>query len=231
MTEGDSAAAADTRDQARARTSARRDRPLRIGLTGPIGCGKTTIAGWLREAGGATVDADALAREVTRPGSPAVEAIRARFGDEVILPDASLDRRALAGIVFADSHALADLESIVHPAVRRRLEEAVAEAESAGAPFVVVEAIKLVEAGYASRCDEVWLIECDAGTQRDRLAERGFDPADAERRLTAQGPDLAERLAAAATRRISTDRPREETRRGVLAALREAIGARASAGS
>ncbi|MDQ3871547.1 MAG: dephospho-CoA kinase, partial [Chloroflexota bacterium] len=90
---------------------------------------------------------------------------------------------------------------------------------------------KLVEAGYASRCDEVWLIECDAGTQRDRLAERGFDPADAERRLTAQGPDLAERLAAAATRRISTDRPREETRRGVLAALREAIGARASAGS
>lgn len=202
-----------------------RQRPLRIGLTGPIGCGKTTIAGWLRDAGGAIVDADALARAVTARGEPALEAVRARFGDRVILPDGSLDRRALAEIVFGDSAALRELEAIVHPAVRRRLEAAVAEAEAAGAPFVVVEAIKLVEAGYASTCDEVWLVECRAQTQRERLAGRGVDQADAERRVATQGADLAERLAPAATRRISTERSAEETRRVVLAALREAIAA------
>jgi dephospho-CoA kinase len=202
-----------------------RDRPLLIGLTGPIGCGKTTVAAWLREAGGAVIDADELARLVTAPGEPALAAIRARFGPTVFKADGSLDRRALADVVFADPRALRDLESIVHPAVRRRLEAAVAEAEAVDAPFVVVEAIKLVEVGYASQCDEVWLIECRAGTQRQRLAARGVDPADADRRLTAQGPDLADRLASAATRRISTDGSVAETRAAVLDSLREAIGA------
>ena len=199
------------------------DGPLLIGLTGPIGCGKSTVAGWLRAEGGTVVDADEIAREVTARGQPALAAIRERFGNSVVLADGSLDRTALASIVFRDPDALRDLERIVHPAVRRRIERAVAEAATAAARFVVVEAIKLVEGGYADVCDEVWLIECSAAAQRSRLADRGIPSEDAERRLAAQGPDLADRLAPAATRRITTDGSPEETRALVGQALAEAL--------
>jgi dephospho-CoA kinase len=155
---------------------------VRIGLTGPLGCGKSTIARWLADAGGTIVDADALARETTAPGQPTLDGIRRRFGDEVFDEDGALDRAALARIVFADPDALRDLEGIVHPEVRKLIEAAVARAETAEAPFVVIEAIKLVEAGYAEECDEVWLVACRPETQRDRLWGRGFDEDDLERR-------------------------------------------------
>jgi dephospho-CoA kinase len=200
-------------------------RPLRIGLTGPIGCGKSTIASWLREAGGVTIDADELARAVTDRHEPILPRIRARFGEGVFLPDGSVDRGALATIVFEDPAALRDLEAIVHPAVRRRIEEAVARAENSNAPFIAVEAIKLVEAGYAGECDEVWLIECAPAEQAERLRSRGVGADDAARRIAAQGDDLAERLAGSATRRISTNGSREETRSAVESALGEAIAA------
>jgi dephospho-CoA kinase len=196
---------------------------VRIGLTGPIGCGKTTIASWLRAMGGVTIDADELARAITDRGEPTLPQIRARFGDSVFLPDGSVDRAALAGIVFQDAAALRDLEAIVHPAVRRRIDEAVMAAERQGAPFVAVEAIKLVEAGYANECDEVWLVECAPAAQAERLRARGVPSSDAARRISAQGDDLAERLAVSATRRISTDGPPSETRAAVESALREAL--------
>jgi dephospho-CoA kinase len=184
-------------------------RALRIGLTGPIGCGKSTVAGWLAVRGALVVDADAVARAVTAPGEPAHDAILAHFGDAVLGPDGALDRAALARLVFADAGALRDLEEIVHPAVRPRILAALEAADRAGAPAVVVEAIKLVEGGLAMLCDEVWLIVCEPEAQRARLAARGMAPADAERRIAAQG-DLVERLRARATRVLATDGPPRE---------------------
>jgi dephospho-CoA kinase len=199
-------------------------RAFRIGLTGPIGCGKSTIASWLRDMGGVTVDADEIARVVTERGEPTLPLIRARFGEGVFRQDGSLDRAALADVVFQDSAALRDLEAIVHPAVRLRIEAAVAEADSSGAPFVAIEAIKLVEAGYARECDEVWLVECSPADQAARLQARGAPPADAARRIAAQGEDLSERLAAVASRRIATHGSPGETRSAVESALDDALG-------
>ncbi len=199
---------------------------LRVGLTGPIGCGKSTIAAALAERGGVVIDADELARGVTLPGSPALAAIEERFGGGVLAPDGSLDRAALARIVFSDPSALRDLEAIVHPAVRPLIEHAVARAESGGAPFVVVEAIKLVEAGYATRCDEVWLVTCTPEEQRARLAERGFPPDEIERRMASQGADLVERLRPHATRVIAASGTFEATVRRATEALDEAFRVR-----
>ena len=178
-------------------------RAVRIGLTGPIGCGKSTVAGWLAARGAVAIDADAVARAVTAPGQPAHDAILARFGDAVRAPDGRLDRAALGRIVFADPAALRDLEAIVHPAVRPRILATIAAAEAAGAPAVVIEAIKLVEGGLAALCDEVWLVTCTADEQRARLAGRGVAPDDAARRIVAQA-DIAARHAPAATRILDT---------------------------
>ncbi len=202
---------------------------VRIGLTGPIGCGKSTVAGWLAEEGAAVVDADALAREVVEPGQQAFEAVVRRFGPGVVGPDGSLDRAELGRIVFADPAALADLEAIVHPAVRPRLVEAVATTERAAAPAVVIEAIKLVEAGYARECDEVWLVDCPPAVALARLVGRGMLPDDARQRIAAQGPDLVGRLGSALAgtrwRRLDTSGSPDATREAVRAAFREAVGA------
>jgi len=201
-------------------------RPFVVGLTGPIGCGKSTVASWLGELGGAVIDADALAREVTAPGQPALNAIRDRFGDGVFESSGALDREALGAIVFPDAAALRDLEAIIHPGVRKLVEERFERATRDGDPFVVVEAIKLVEGGLAERCDEVWLIECSERAQRERLTTRGLDPADIERRLSAQGSDLAERLAPHATRRLDTSGTRKDVRERVEDALADVLAPR-----
>ncbi len=204
-------------------------RPPIIGLTGPIGCGKSTVGRMLAELGGSVIDADDLARRATGKGVPALSAIRQRFGDDVFAADGSLDRAALAAVVFDDREALADLERIVHPEVRRLVNAELERAAAEEAPFVAVEAIKLVEGGLAERCDEVWLIECDPATQRQRLAQRGSTPDDVERRLAAQGPDLAERLAVtlgernARTRRLSTEGSLADVRASVEDALADLL--------
>ena len=200
-------------------------RPLRIGLTGPIGCGKSTVGRRLAEHGAAVIDADELARAVTAPGEPTLAAIRARFGDGIFASDGALDRAALAAVVFADEAAVRDLEAIVHPAVRVRLSAAVAGAAAAGATVIAIEAIKLVEGGLATICDEVWLVACERATQRARLAARGAAGDDIERRITAQG-DLASRLTSVATRVLRTDGPLEATLAAVDAALAEALARR-----
>lgn len=197
--------------------------PFVIGITGPIGCGKSTVAGVLRELGGTLIDADVMARESTAPGEPTLGPIRQRFGDGVFAGDGSLDRAGLATVVFSDPAALRDLESIVHPQVRRRVLERLERATSSTDPFVVIEAIKLVEGGLADRCDEVWLVECSAAEQRQRLLDRGLAPEDLERRIHAQGPDLVARLAARATRRVSTSGTLAETRDRVEDALADAL--------
>jgi dephospho-CoA kinase len=209
----------------RSRTGAAR-RALRIGLTGPIGCGKSTVTGWLAARGAVVIDADAVARAATAPGEPAHDAILARFGDAVRGADGALDRAALARLVFADPASLSDLEVIVHPTVRPRILAEIEAADRAGAPVVVVEAIKLVEGGLAALCDEVWLVTCDPEAQRARLAGRGMAPADAERRIAAQG-DLLERLRPHATRLLATDGALGEVEARAAALLAEALAGRA----
>jgi len=207
-------------------TAAARTRALRIGLTGPIGCGKSTVAAWLAAAGAAVVDADVVAREVTEPGEPALAAILEAFGPTIRRPDGSLDRAALAAIVFSDADALRRLEAIVHPAVRSRLLARVEAAEAAGAEAVAIEAIRLVEGGLAELCDEVWLVTCKSADQRARLAGRGEDAADTERRIAAQA-GLAERLAPVASRVLDTSGDRARARDDALNAFSEAMGHRA----
>jgi dephospho-CoA kinase len=195
---------------------------VRIGVTGPIGCGKSTVAGWLRDLGAVVVDADAIARTVTAPGEPALAAVLERFGGTYGRPDGTLDRAALGRLVFSDSAALRDLEAIVHPAVRPRIEAAVAAATDGGAAAVVVEAIKLVEAGYGDECDEIWLVTCDPDAQRQRLVGRGLPADDADQRIAAQA-DSAARLAPRATRIIDTSADKATTRRRVAEAWAAAM--------
>ena len=198
------------------------DRPLRIGLTGPIGCGKSTVARMLAAREALLIDADTLARAVTEPGEPALPAIAQRFGHELLRADGSLDRAALGRIVFADPDALRDLEGIVHPAVRPRILAALAAADRTQARVVVVEAIRLVDGGYVDLVDEVWLVTCPPEVQRARLAARGLDPAEAERRTAAQ-TDLLARAAAQANRRIETGGTLRDTETAVEEALAAAL--------
>jgi dephospho-CoA kinase len=177
---------------------------ITIGLTGPIGCGKSTVARWLGTRPGVVViDADHEARLALAPGTPEVEAVYGRFGPTLRRPNGELDRAALGRVVFKDPAALAALESIVHPAVRPRILAAIDGAGKGAADAVIIEAIKLVEGGLADLCDEVWLVTCDPSTQLERLVARGSDAADAAARIAAQG-DIEGRLRPRVARVIDT---------------------------
>jgi len=159
-----------------------------IGLIGPIGCGKSTVAGWLAARGAAVIDADALTREIMAPGTPVADAIVARFGGEFRRPDGSLDR-ARPGPPRLRRPG---------PPGRARVDRPPRRCGSPGGfdprgrlarpAAIVLEAIKLVEAGHAPWCDEVWLVICDPETQLVRLTGRGMDEPDARQRIAARPP-------------------------------------------
>ena len=199
-------------------------RTVRIGITGPIGCGKSQVARWLGELGVHVIDADMVAREVTAPGTIVQAAILRRFGAAVAALDGTLDRAALGRLVFANPAALRDLEGIVHPATRPVILRAIEAAEHAGAPAVAIEAIKLVEGGLAALCDQVWLVTCDPAVQRERLLGRGTPPDVAEQRMAAQA-GMAARVRPSATWVLDASGSAVETRAQVVAALGEAIAA------
>lgn len=167
----------------------------RIGLTGGIASGKSTVGRLLAERGLPVLDADVYAREALAPGSPGAAAVRARYGVRVALAGAvepgeplpALDRAALGRIVFNDPAELRWLEQLVHPLVRQRF---AAELERLGeAPAVVLMIPLLFEAGLEGLCSEVWLVDCDEDQQLQRLMGRDrLGEADARARLAAQWP-------------------------------------------
>ena len=168
---------------------------LTVGLTGGIGSGKSAVAARLADLGAVVVDADVVAREVVEPGEPALVEIRDRFGDAMIRADGSLDRQALADIVFADPEALADLNAIMHPRIAARSQALVADAPDDS--VVVYDMPLLVEQGIAAGYDVVVVVDCGDDIRLDRLVRlRGMGESDARARMAAQAT-RDERLAAA----------------------------------
>src|SRR5690606_29710491 len=168
--------------------SFRRGRMIRIGLTGGIGAGKSTVAATFAECGGIIVDGDVIAREVVQPGTEGLAKLVETFGEDILLPDGSLDRPALAAKAFADDEQRATLNAIVHPLVGRRREEIIAAVPD---DAVVVEDIPLlVETGMAPTFPLVVVVYADAEVRVKRLVEiRGMSEQDARARIAAQATD------------------------------------------
>jgi dephospho-CoA kinase len=164
---------------------------LRAGLTGGIGCGKSTVAAMLRDLGCHVLDADRLARELVEPGLPAYNDILREFGEEILAPDRGVDRARLASIVFADPARLARLNAILHPRVLVEEDRELAELERSDPRGVaVVEAALLIESGFYLRLDRLIVVWCRPEQQMARLTEPGFGRVmtreQAERRIAAQ---------------------------------------------
>ncbi|MEB3266075.1 MAG: dephospho-CoA kinase [Cyanobacteriota bacterium] len=169
----------------------------RIGLTGGIATGKSSVGRLLAERGLPLLDADVYAREALAPGSPGAAAVLARYGAQVqgAVASTQLNRAALGRIVFADAAERRWLEALVHPLVRQRL--ATELAARAAAPVVVLMIPLLFEAGLEGLCSEVWLVDCDEAQQQQRLMARdGLTAAEAQARMAAQWP-LADKRAQA----------------------------------
>lgn len=183
-----------------------------IGLTGNIACGKSTVSRMLTELGARVLDADLIAHEALAPGTETYKQVVEEFGPDVLRPDLSIDRRALGKIVFSSPAALSKLEEIVHPYVVERIHEEVAASNG----VVVIDAIKLLESGLASLCDEVWVVTCSPEQQLARLrARNGLTREEAFRRINAQPPQ--EEKVRRADVVIDNSGSPEDTRRQVLA--------------
>jgi dephospho-CoA kinase len=167
---------------------------LRIGLTGGIGSGKSTVSALLAARGAVIIDADRIAREVVEPGTPGLARIVEAFGDGVLAADGSLDRAALAAVVFADPDARRRLDGIVHPLVRARATELAAAAPPDS--VLVNDVPLLVETGQASSYDLVLVVEAAPATRVSRLVQRGLTAEDARARIAAQASDGQRRAVA-----------------------------------
>jgi dephospho-CoA kinase len=160
-----------------------------IGVTGGIATGKSTVDRMLEARGAVVIDADELAREVVLAGEPALDEVATRFGRELILPDGTLDRARLGGIVFADPEARRDLERITHPRILELMQERVAAALAGPAPLVAVDIPLLFENAREGMFEGVLLVYAPREVQLRRLHERnGLDETAALQRLGAQLP-------------------------------------------
>ena len=144
----------------------------RIGLTGGVGCGKSTVSTYLKELGIPIIDGDKLAREAVTPGSEAMEKIRATFGDGVFTPEGALDRRKVADLVFTDEAERQKLNAIIHPFIWRRTREELYKAEKAGAKAVVLDMPLLLEIGWHLRVEAVWVVYVPQEIQIARVMGR-----------------------------------------------------------
>jgi dephospho-CoA kinase len=166
------------------------DRSLVIGLTGNIATGKSTILKYLSDKCAAIIDADKLAHRVMEPGGAAYDAVVRVFGKGILAEDGTIDRKKLAHIVFSNPMELGKLERLVHPKVFELGRQEIEKAES---PLVVLEAIKLLEAGLmVTLCDEVWVVTSNFANQLKRLLEfRGMDEDRARQIINIQPPQAA----------------------------------------
>jgi len=167
-------------------SSAKRpDRHL-IGLTGNIATGKSAVMAMLRRLGARIINADEIAHQVMAPRTPVWEAIVQAFGEAILTPQGDIDRVALGRIVFRDPQALQRLEAIVHPAVLQAIEAMIEQAEE---EVVVIEAIKLIEAGMHRNYSALWVVTCPPDQQVERLViQRGLSEPEARLRIEAQPP-------------------------------------------
>jgi dephospho-CoA kinase len=175
---------------------------LKVGLTGGIGCGKSTVAGMMRDLGCRVIDADEISRNLAEPGQPAYQEILAAFGPEILLADGRLDRAKIAHLVFADASKLTTLNKILHPRVIAEEERQLVEiARTEPRAVAVVEAALLIEAGHHKLLQRLIVVWCRPDQQIERLTNphgRGMSREDAMQRIAAQMP-LDEK------RRMATD--------------------------
>jgi dephospho-CoA kinase len=187
--------------------------PLRIGLTGGIASGKSTVADMFADLGVPVIDTDVIARDVVRPGQPALEEIREAFGAGVIAADGTLDRSAMRAIVFGDDAARRRLEAILHPKIR---EITIEQAEAAGGAYQVIVVPLLVESSLRAFVDRVLVVDCDEEIQVARLLERDTESEQQARKILAAQSTRDERLAIADDV-IENEGSLEDTREQVLA--------------
>jgi dephospho-CoA kinase len=187
-------------------------KPLRIGLTGGIASGKSTVADMFADLGVPVIDTDIIAREVVQPGQPALEEIREAFGDGVIAADGALDRPAMRAIVFSDEDARRRLEAILHPRIGEATRE---QADAAGGEYQVIVVPLLVESALRAFVDRVLVVDCDEETQVARLLARDAESETQARRILAAQSSRDERLAIADDI-VANDGDFDETREQVL---------------
>jgi dephospho-CoA kinase len=168
----------------------------RVGLTGGIGAGKSTVARLFAERGAVVVDSDLLAREVVAPGTDGLAEIVAAFGDAILQPDGSLDRPALGAIVFSDPDALKVLEGITHPRIQAESARLIDAAEAAGAPVLIHDIPLLVESGATENFEDIVVVEAPDEVRLARLEQRGLPRDQALERMKSQATNEQRRAAA-----------------------------------
>jgi dephospho-CoA kinase len=170
---------------------------LRVGLTGGIGCGKSTVASFLRDHGVPVLDADSVAHEVIATGGPAHDDVVHAFGPVILDIHGNIDRQMLARIAFADHRSLMKLNWLIHPHVAKAIDLQLADWSKPGGPAVaVVEAALLIEAGYRDSLDRMIVVWCTPEQQQERLLARGLSAEQIALRMAAQMPIDAKRRSA-----------------------------------
>jgi len=170
------------------------DTTLRIGLTGGIASGKSTVADMFSELGAIVIDTDVVAREVVMPGQPALSEIRDAFGDDVIHEDGSLDRAAMRQLVFSDDTLRSDLEAILHPRIGQ---ETIRQATAANGLYQIIVVPLLTKSSLIQFVDRVVVVDCDEDTQMGRLLARDIEFEPQARSILAAQASREERLAIA----------------------------------
>lgn len=167
---------------------------LRIGLTGGIGCGKSSVSAIFRELGAAIVDSDVIARQIVHPGSEALTEITRRFGSEVLNRDGSLDRARMRKLVFHDANKRQELEALLHPLIRQEMLRQIAALDCT---YVIVAIPLLLEKGWQELLDRILVVDCSEEQQLERSGSRDGSTADTIRRIINSQIGRRERLAAA----------------------------------